>query len=569
MSDSPSIPIERPVLLRLGKAFAFLIVPVLVIGGAWEGFKYAKLHLSLSYAQREFSKRQFMRAEYWANRAFNVDQTNVEAARLMAEINEVQDRPAALSWRIRVVQLEPANTGDIMAWAKCALRFEQDEMAIKALKSLPADFQNRSAEFHELMAGFALATHQTGLAESYFSKAAELDPGNPTGRMNLASFRFSNSPNREVREAAARDLEGMLSDSRVRLFAARALLTDAIRNRDRVRAERFAQMLRAFPEHTFSDDLSCLEAVTSLQTFNAALGEIEHRAQSDALKTIATGDWLNAHRMAAETLRWYAKLPEPIQSNIRVQMTEAQSYLAMRDWNGLKTFLEKCRWDVGDYLRHAMVIRCKRELSQPWEKEWEQLMTETEAHPPEDLLLAQLVMGWKWRKEAINLLWKATTRTETESKALQDLCDIFSQTGETSELLRVVKAQLELDPSNPTRKNNEAFLSLLLYGASEGSEILAREVSTANPKIPEWAATYAYALHLAGKESEAKKVMERLSPEALARPDIALYYAIVLAANGDSSKAREFLAKSNPNGMLPEEQKLAADLAQRLNVAVP
>jgi hypothetical protein len=140
-------------------------------------------------------------------------------------------------------------------------------------------------------------------------------------------------------------------------------------------------------------------------------------------------------------------------------------------------------------------------------------------------------------------------------------------TNDTLDLLRVAKAQSEIDPANPATKNNCAFLSLLLFGASEHSEQLAREASAANPNVPEWAATYAYALHLAGKDAEAKKVMQNLSPEALGRPGIALYYAIVLAANGDTAHARQSLAKLNPKGMLPEEEKLAAALAQQLNVA--
>jgi Flp pilus assembly protein TadD len=96
-------------------------------------------------------------------------------------------------------------------------------------------------------------------------------------------------------------------------------------------------------------------------------------------------------------------------------------------------------------------------------------------------------------------------------------------------------------------------------------ERVAREVSASNPKEPEWAATYAYALHLAGKDAEAEKVMGNLPPETLARPGIALYQAIVLAANGDKTGAREYMAKFNSGGMLPEEQKMAADLRRQLN----
>jgi hypothetical protein len=325
-------------------------------------------------------------------------------------------------------------------------------------------------------------------------------------------------------------------------------------------------LLNSYPEHDFSDDLVVLETVAPGSSFQSALADIEHRVESDAVLTRQAGDWLNSHGMAAETLRWYAQLPEPVRSNVRVQMTAAESHSAVRDWNSLENFLNGCHWGDGEYLRKAMLVRCKRELSRPWEKEWKQLVTDVQTNPPADLLLAHLAIDWNWRDEALGLLWPAATKPRTEWKALQYLWDLYSRTSDTRELLRVAKMQLNLDPSNPTRKNNEAFLSLLLYGASERASRLAREASAANPKVPEWAATYAYALHLAGKDSGAAKVMADLSPDALGRPGIALYYAIVLEANGDQPRAREILVKLNPAGMLPEERKMAADLAQKLGI---
>ncbi|MEP6668711.1 MAG: hypothetical protein ABJF10_06135 [Chthoniobacter sp.] len=567
MSDSSSNPLVQSILLRLRKALAYLLLLVLVGGGCWEAFAYMKLHLALRRAHREFSNREFMRAEFWTGRAFSVDRVNIEATRLMAEINEAQDKPEALRWRILVAQRAPGNAGDIMAWAKSAFRFGQREMAFKALKSLPAEFQNQNAEYHELMAGCALAGHDAGLAEEHFLKAAELDHANPVHRVNLAAFRLTNSSRSETRAAAARDLEAALADPHASLFAARALLFDAVRRHDRSAAQRFAEKLRSIPEHNFGDDLSCLEVIMGEPAFRPALTEIEHRAESDAPWTIEMGNWLNSHGMAAETLHWFAQLPEATQSNIRLQMAVAESYLTTADWNGLVAFLEKRHWDDGEFLRRAMIIRAKRESSQPWEKEWSELVTTVEANPPDGFLLAQVTVGWRWRAETIQLLWGAANRPATNSLALQSLWDLYSQTNETREMLRVVKAQLDLDPSNATKKNNTAFLSLLLYGASEGSERLAREAFTSNPKVPEWAATYAYALHLGGKESAAKKVINELSPEARARPGIALYCAIVQAANGDDAQARESLAKLDPRGMLSEERKLAADLAQQLKVA--
>ncbi|HEY2341997.1 MAG TPA: hypothetical protein VGH90_03155 [Chthoniobacteraceae bacterium] len=540
---------------------------MLLIIGLWQGFRYAKLHLALQHAQREFTGRQFMRAEFWTKRALSVDAKNLEAIRLMAQINEAQDRPAALGWRIAAAQCAPRNTDDLMAWAKCALRFGQSEMALSALKKLPQRFQDHSAEFQELMAGCALSARQIALAGAFFAKEAEIGRDDPIHASNFATFRLTNGASEAIREAAGHELEGGLEDSRVRVFAARALLNDAIRRRDRPRAERLVEKLHSFPERTFSDDLTCLEVVAGERGFRAALDDVEHRAESDPVRIREAGDWLNAHGLAAETMAWFDRLSEMVQTNIPLQITAAESRLAIRDWEGLETFLTKRHWDDGEYLRRALLIRCRRERAEPWEADWKQLAVEMKAHPLKGVLLAQTFVGWKWRDEALDLLWAAATKPQTEAMALQALWKLYSATSETGELQRVANAQLELDPSDPAKKNNCAFLALLLTGSSARSERLAREALEAYPSIPEWAATYAFALHLAGKETEAKRVMEKLPLDALKRPGIALYWAIVLEASGDSEKAKEFLARLNPSGMLPEEQKLAADLAQQLHVA--
>ncbi|EDY19594.1 hypothetical protein CfE428DRAFT_2770 [Chthoniobacter flavus Ellin428] len=508
-----------------------------------------------------------MRAEFWAGRALSVDDRNIDATRLMAEINEAQDWPAALGWRIKVVQREPNNNDDMMLWAKSAFRFGQREMAAHVLKNLPADFQDRSAEYHEMMAGIALGNHDLRGAEEHFGRAAELDRGNPVHRINLASFRLANSPDKEVHARAVKDLHDALADPNARLLAIRELLADATRRHDRENALQLADQLRAMPEHTFADELSCLDIVPTQDRFKAAVADFEKRSEADAQKAIATGEWLNSHRLAPETLRWYPQLPSAVRSSTRMQIVAAEAYLAVGDWQKLEAFLKMGRWEDADFLRRAMAIRARRELAQPWQKDWEQLTDDVEANPPDGFLLAQVVIGWKWRPEAVKLLWDAATKPKTNSVALENLWNLYTETHETRELLRVARAQTELDPANPVRKNNEAFLTLLVYGASSRAERLARAASESNPQIPEWAATYAYALHLAGKDATAQKVMSALPPEALQHPGVALYYAIVLAGNGDQTGARETLARLDARGMLPEERKLATDLAQKLERA--
>ena len=567
MSDTTPLPPAQTIVPRLMKAVVCLLLAGGVIVGVWQGVRYGRLHLALRHAHEEFAAQRYMRAEFWAGRALSVDDRNIDATRLMAEINEAQDWPAALGWRIKVVQREPNNNDDMMLWAKSAFRFGQREMAAHVLKSLPADFQERSAEYHEMMAGIALVHHDLRGAEEHFVRAAELDRANPVHRINLASFRLANSPDKEVRAGAVKDLHEALADPGARLLAIRELLADAIRHHDRENALRLADQLRAMPEHTFADELSCLDIVPTQDRFKAAVADFEKRSAADPQKAIATGEWLNSHRLSPETIRWYPQLPPPVRSSTRMQIVTAEAYLAVADWPALQAFLKMGRWDDADFLRRAMLIRAQRELTQPWEKDWEQLTDNVEANPPDGFLLAQVVIGWKWRPEAVKLLWDAATKPKTNSVALENLWNLYTETHETRELLRVARAQTELDPANPVRKNNEAFLTLLVYGASSRAERLARQATESNPQIPEWAATYAYALHLAGKDAAAQKVMSALPPEALQHPGVALYYAIVLAGNGDQARARETLVRLDARGMLPEERKLAADLAQKLERA--
>ena len=564
MNELKSNPQEQSAAWRLVKLLAFFLLVLAVAAVAWAGFQHARLRLSLAHARNEFSKRQFMRSEFWARRVLATDARNVEAARLMAEISEMQDQPAALGWRMRVVQLKPGNTGDTLAWAKCALRFSRLDLALQALKGLSPEFKAHSADYHELMAGCAMAEQHAGLAEAHFAKAAELEPGNPLRKVSLASFRLTRAAGREARDAAARELDGALADPHTSLFATRALLLDAVRSGDREKTKQLATRLRSHPEHDFTDDLGCLDAAMDGPDFHTLLDALERRAEQDAPNAAKTGEWLNARGMPGETVSWFARLPESVRLSARVQMMQAEALLALGDWNGLKSFLAGCEWGDGEFLRRAMMIRCERELSRPWKETWTQLVADSETHPPDTLLLAHLAAGWNWPAEMLDLLKAAEARPETASEALQYLWDFYYRTNETRELRRVAARQLELDPLNPAKKNNVAFLELLLDGASPHSERLALEASSANPEIPEWTATYAYALQLAGKKAEAEKTIAKLPAAALQHPGVALYKAIILAANGDGAQAGLVLASLNPAGMLPEERKLAVDLAATL-----
>ena len=522
------------------------------------------LRLSLARAHREFAAKNYPIAEFWTGRAFSVDFENLDAFRLSGDLAEAEGLHSALTWRARAAQISHCERGDVIAWAKCAIRADLPDLALKILKTLPPKAKETDSEYNELMAGCALASQQFEIAGACFQKAAEIEPANPVHRVNLATFLVAHGANGGIRAAAVRDLESLSAGPRGNLSATRALLADALCFRDAARALRFAEKLKSAPDHTFTDDFSWLDAIRLGADFAPALSAIENKAQSDPVATAELADWLNARGMASESLRLLNGLPKSRKANTRIQIALAEAHLTLGKWEELLAFLKVCNWKDCDFLRRAMLARCMRERGKPWEKDWQALTQEITPKYNDALLLAQLALNWRWRTEAIAILWTVSKNQTTAPQALRLLWSLYRESNDTPSLLRVAQARLNFDRSEPANKNNAAFLWLLLYGHSFQYEKLAHDAMAANPKVPEWAATYAFALYLAGRDAEAARIFDQMAPGAVDRPGIALYAALAFAASGDTVRARERLSRVNPAGLLPEERELAERLGRTL-----
>ena len=84
----------------------------------------------------------------------------------------------------------------------------------------------------------------------------------------------------------------------------------------------------------------------------------------------------------------------------------------------------------------------------------------------------------------------------------------------------------------------------------------AKELYTERPDHAVIASTYAFALHLRGNTPEALSVLQKLKPEALEDPSVALYYGVMLSASGQPDQARKYLGLAQPTKLLPEEKHL-------------
>jgi len=106
-------------------------------------------------------------------------------------------------------------------------------------------------------------------------------------------------------------------------------------------------------------------------------------------------------------------------------------------------------------------------------------------------------------------------------------------------------------------KNNLAATALLLKTNLTQACQLAAELYAQNTNEPPIVSTYAYALHLQGRDQEGLAALQKLKPPQLEQPSVALYYGVLLRAVGQTNEAARFLALAQiESSLLPEEKQL-------------
>jgi predicted Zn-dependent protease len=172
------------------------------------------------------------------------------------------------------------------------------------------------------------------------------------------------------------------------------------------------------------------------------------------------------------------------------------------------------------------------------------------------IALAQIVASWDWNDETEELLHAIIKRDPRQNWAWQNLLQRRTAAKDTAGLYQLYSDILKQQPDSLAVKNNLAMLGLLLDRDTNRAIQLAKEVYETDTNNPNFVSTYAFTLQAQNKSAEGVKLMETLpKPEGL-RPEIAIYYAVLLSATGTRGMADPYFAAAEKAQMLPEEQRL-------------
>lgn len=562
---SPSSPVRfwKPILLGG-------ILLGLLAWAASAGYHRYQLYRGqrlIETARRYLNQSDYTSASLSAQQALRFNPENAEAARLMAEIAERSGSRDAIIWRRRVADLEPDSLTNCILWAKTALRFSELASADQALSRIrPAG--RDTAIFHQTAAALALQAKELPMAEFHFSAALAKDPANPLNRLNLAIVQLQSGRPATVVAGRAM-LESFRADPRYQLAALRALMAKALIDRDQRAARELSEQLKTVSGREARDQLLILEGLFQFKDpqFAAELGRIEQLAAGQAQSIFELLTWLNQHGLARDALTWAESLPSATRQTLPVPLAVADALHQEKKWSQLEAWVGNGSWGAWDFVRFAWLALIDRHEDRMREgrAHWVRAVRLAQADPEMLSLLGHMAAAWQWENEAEELWWMLANGPAGQRPALFTLARLYFQRKDTRKLLQVSERLYAIDPGNPVTRNNLAALSLLLKRNAGMVHQWARENYRAFPSNPAFASTYAYSLCLQGQPAEGLKIMAAFPEADYSSPDMALYYALVLQANGQKEKAAYFLKKAAAStSLLPEEKDLLLEAEEKL-----
>ena len=559
---------ERTILklLLIPLAGLILLIGIGIVGHRsyqqWEGHRLTRR------AEAFFNSGDFKSATLTAQRAVQLSQSNVGAYRILARIAEHEGQSSAIDLREAALAANPGSSEDLIALAQSALQFNRTALAETALAKLE-NAADQKAAYHEGEAQLAVVKKNPIAAEEHFAQAVKLEPSNKTYQFNLAAFHLQ-SASSDVRASARKQLQMFANDKELRLAAARTLRDYAAQSKNLPALVEIGASLYRYPEATFRDRLSYIQVLHALShpDFAGKLKELQDEAVNDSNKLTELLSWMAENGLAVFGIHWTKELRPEVVNQRPVPVAVADCYVSARDWSGLEQWCNERDWRDLKFAMHAYLSKSMRERGNEIgsQSEWNLALHEAGSNGERIYSLEQATAKWGWQSEAEELLWMLTNYPDKQNEAFAALSRYYLLKGDTGNLYRVAARACKAAPNDESAQNNLAQLSLLLKINTDHAHELAAGLYQKNSTNPVCASTYGFSLYTKGQPQKAVQVMSQLSPDDLAKPAVAAYYGVFLAAVGNGSKAMEYLKIGMGAPLLPEEKALIENAQKKIGV---
>jgi len=522
----------------------------------------------LRQAETALKQGNFNAADDAAKQALQLNHDSLSACGILAEATEKQNRAETVVWRAEIARLRPRDTASQLNLASAALRFGQLDAARKALESVPKE-NRESASYHVVAGWLARAQGDEASQERHFAAALEKEPDNETYQYNLAAVRIK-LPDPQKQARARATLERLAKSAPFRAGSLRALLNDAIQRSNLEAADRFAQELQLSPQVTFSDELLCMDFYKKLdqKKLAALLEKVKPLAAREPDDLAALMGWMNANGRSADVLRWMEKLPSEKTARPPAAIEVADALSMKKDWARLRRWTKSGDWGESEYLRLAYQAYARQQSRQEGsESLWHDAERACEENPEREIRLARLASKWNLPAQAEQLWLRVAHDPLSRREALDSLFAIYRANNDLPNLYLTAMRLHETSPDEPLIAAEYARLSFLLDRNREEGRRVAKEAFDQATTEPPCAVAQALFLNSEGHAADGIAILQKLPPEKLHDPRVALYLAVLLLNDGKSEAAREFIEEANSGFVFPEEKNLLEEAEQKHPVA--
>jgi predicted Zn-dependent protease len=540
-----------------------IVVLALMVFPGRSVYRHLKVKHSVAKAQVFFSKGDYRNAWLSARQALLVNSNNFQACLIMAKLSDAAHSPATLDWCQRVVKLSPAITNKLLL-ASAGLRYQGPPYPLtsQVLDDLSATAAG-VPDFHIVSAELDLSLHRMADAETQFEAACQLEPTNRLFQLNLAVIRLGSTNNASADDARAK-LNQFSTDANLGPSALRSLIADRLLHNDASGALNYSTQLLANAQATLNDRLQQLGILKRLQSSALAtqLNALQRDAATNAAMAAQTASWMEANGFVSDTVSWLKTLPASIQTQTPVRLAFVDCCLNTTNWQGLRNLTSSGDWGEMDFLRLAFSSHAWSELGEPLmaDGHWRSAVSEAGERLGALTALLELANRWQLPRAREDLLWRILRRFPDARWAQDSLERLYFDAGNTAGLYQLSLKQLPRSPQNVGLKNNLAATALLLKTNLTQACQWAAEIYAEAPTNAHVVSTYAYALHLQGRNQEGLAALQKLKPSQLEQRSLALYYGVLLSATGKASEAAPYLQIARTKGqLLPEEKQLLAE----------
>jgi predicted Zn-dependent protease len=184
-----------------------------------------------------------------------------------------------------------------------------------------------------------------------------------------------------------------------------------------------------------------------------------------------------------------------------------------------------------------------------------------ENNPDHELALARLASQWGLTTEAEPLWQKVSKLSTIRREALEALYKIYRSTNDLPNLRETAQRLQQSSPEEVSLEANAARLALLLDRNTAAGRKLAKQAYEKSPNDASVAVTYAFSLYNTGRTAEGLEILQKLPPEQLRDPHIAVYVALLFDDDNQVDIANQYIALAKAGSIYPEEKQLLEEIA--------